>query len=115
MSKSIIPNDLVTLQVPQAQKTNGNGNSTFLESLLKTDAGNATRFLEQHGPNVRFCHDFKKWLVWRDGIWQIDRTQQVFRLGELTVRSMYHVAGDTEDPKERKALASWAIRCETET
>jgi len=109
----IVPQTLVKLEVVPPTKTNGN--SSFPESLLKTDAGNATRFLEQHGPNVRYCHDFKKWLVWKDGIWQIDKTQQVFRLGELTVRSMYHAAGDTEDPKERKALASWAIRCETET
>jgi putative DNA primase/helicase len=109
----IVPQDFVKLEVVPATKTNGNGH--IPDSLLKTDAGNATRFLGLHGANVRYCHDFKKWLVWKDGIWQIDKTQQVFRLGELTVRSMYHQAGDTEGPKERKALASWAMRCETET
>ncbi len=115
MSTSSIPDSLTTLQVSEREVCATNGrNGQHSESTLRTDAGNATRFLVQHGANVRYCHDFKKWLVFRDGVWTIDKTQFAFRLGELTVRSLYHAAGETEDAKERKALASWAIKCETE-
>ncbi len=115
---SSIPQNLALLEVPQHPETvNGNGQTKAQSTQGEhpTDCGNATRFLTQHGQQVRYCCDYKKWLIFKDGVWQVDRTQEVFHLAELTVRSLYHEAGSTTDKRERKVLASWALRCETES
>ena len=81
----------------------------------RTDAGNATRFLRRHGHDVRYCHPWQKWLVWRDGVWNVDDTAEVIRRAEDTVKSIYVEAAVTEDEDTRKALAKWATASETET
>jgi putative DNA primase/helicase len=80
----------------------------------RTDVGNATRFLRRHGQDVRFCHPWQKWLVWRDGIWNVDDTAEVIRRAEDTVKSIYAEAARADDEQTRKALARWATTSETE-
>ncbi len=83
-------------------------------SAKRTDAGNATRFLNRHGHDVRYCHPWQKWLVWRHGAWNVDDTAEVVRRAEETVKSIYAEATTTEDEEARKALAKWATASETE-
>jgi len=83
-------------------------------SEKRTDAGNATRFLKRHGQDVRYCHRWQKWLVWSDGVWNVDDTAEVVRRAEETIKSIYAEAATTEDAGTRKALAKWATTSETE-
>ncbi len=83
-------------------------------SEKRTDAGNATRFLKRHGQDVRYCHPWQKWLVWSDGVWNVDDTAEVVRRAEETIKSIYAEAATTEDAGTRKALAKWATTSETE-
>jgi len=83
-------------------------------SEKRTDAGNATRFLKRHGQDLRFCHPWQKWLVWRHGVWNIDDTAEVIRRAEDTVKSIYAEAATADDEEARKALAKWATASETE-
>ena len=77
-----------------------------------TDLGNAERFVREHGKNVRFCHAWKRWLVWDGQRWSIDGDGHVRRLAKATVRSIYHEAAFTTEKHERTAIAKWAQRSE---
>jgi putative DNA primase/helicase len=80
-----------------------------------TEYGNAERFVARHGADVRFVHDWNRWLVW-DGIrWKPDDTASVMRLAKETVRAIYAEASRVSDDALRKDTASWARRSETAT
>ena len=78
----------------------------------RTDLGNAERFRDQHGHEVRYCHPWGKWLVW-DGIrWKVDDSGEIMRRAKKTARSIYAEAARCESDEESKKLASWGIQTE---
>ena len=78
-----------------------------------TDAGNAERFVQRHGLDVRYCHLWRKWLTWTGTHWQVDNTGQVGYLAMETVRSIYQEAAECEDSKLRQTTAHWAHMSES--
>lgn len=52
-------------------------------SLPFTDVGNADRFVMLFGELVRYCHDFKKWLIWDGQRWCFDETGQIIELAKV--------------------------------
>lgn len=62
---------------------------TPIRRYLQTDLGNAERFVEAHGENVRYLPAWKKWLIWTGQRWAIDDTLEVQRLAKATVRAMW--------------------------
>lgn len=44
------------------------------------DHGNAERLIAISGNDLRYCHDFKKWLVWDGRRWEIDQTGKARKL-----------------------------------
>lgn len=79
--------------------------------FLRTDLGNAERFIARHGENVRYVPAWKQWLIWDGRRWQPDDTLEVMRLAKSTVRAMWaeakELAGD-----ERKDLVRWTMQSE---
>jgi putative DNA primase/helicase len=57
-----------------------------------TDAGNAKRLVGRHGDGVRYCHPWKKWLVWDGCRWRPDDTGWVVRLAKETMRELIREA-----------------------
>ena len=53
---------------------------------LHNDEGNASRLIQLHGRDIRYCHALKKWLVWDGRRWAVDVTDQVRRLATETMR-----------------------------
>jgi DNA primase catalytic core len=43
------------------------------------ETGNAHRFRDRYGEDVRYCHTWGVWLVWLGTHWEIDRTREVER------------------------------------
>jgi putative DNA primase/helicase len=83
------------------------------EVLNLTDVGNAQRLIQRHGHNLRYCHLWRKWLIW-DGIrWVPDETGRIKFLAKETVRSIYAEAEQVQDERLRKDLAGYAIRSES--
>lgn len=41
-----------------------------------TDLGNAERFVREHGENVRYCSEIKKWLIWNGKLWEKDSSEK---------------------------------------
>ncbi len=86
---------------------------TTLEEERATDLGNARRLVRLHQPDLRYCYDFKKWLVWDKRRWRVDSTGGAVRRAKATVQSIYKEVHDAPDD-QRKQLASWAIRSESD-
>jgi putative DNA primase/helicase len=84
------------------------------ERFNLTDLGNAERFVAQHGDDVRYCYQWRKWLVWAGVRWERDETGKVERLAKETVRSIYEEAAAAESEARRKELAKHATRSEAE-
>jgi len=59
---------------------------------LLTALGNARRFIEQHGENLRYCRQWAKWLVWDGTRWKSDVTGEVFGLAKETVETIWDEA-----------------------
>ena len=83
--------------------------------IHQTDLGNARRFTGRHGTLVRYVAAWGKWLLWDGTRWLKDETDAVQRLGKETVAALYKEAAETDDDSERKDLAKWALRSESET
>jgi hypothetical protein len=81
--------------------------------LPHTDSGLAERFARQHGANVRYCHPWKKWLVWDQKRWRIDDTGAMGLLAKQTARSILHEAADCDDDDMRKKLREFARQAES--
>jgi hypothetical protein len=78
-----------------------------------TDLGNSERLVAQHGGDLRYCHAWRKWLVWDGKRWRVDDSGAVREKAKDTVRSIYEEAAHAETESERKALAAHATRSES--
>jgi P4 family phage/plasmid primase-like protien len=78
-----------------------------------TDAGNARRFVVDHGDNARFVHDWGKWLFWDGTLWRVDKLRAAITLALQTVRNMHREALDLPDRTESKELAKHAYNSES--
>lgn len=78
-----------------------------------TDWGNAKRLVARHGQDLRYCHAWKKWLVW-DGVrWLRDATNEVERWAKDTVRAMRGEAREARGKARASRLAKHAHRSES--
>jgi P4 family phage/plasmid primase-like protien len=74
-----------------------------LAKKARTDLGNGERLVARFGTNVRFCHPWKKWLVWDGQRWKADDTAVIQRIGKRTVKAILREAATLEDDDETKA------------
>jgi putative DNA primase/helicase len=73
-----------------------------------TDIGNAERLVAMHGKTIRFCHEWKKWLVWDGMRWRPDSSGEVRRLAKQTIRVFHAQAANIVDEDARgEAEAHW--------
>ncbi|MES9819569.1 MAG: phage/plasmid primase, P4 family [Candidatus Thiodiazotropha sp.] len=80
-----------------------------------TELGNAKRFVEQHGDEVRYCVTGGEWLIWTGKHWKKDENGEVMRRMEATVAAIYAEAaaylagiGSVNSKTERDHLATKA-------
>lgn len=85
------------------------------QTFKLTDLGNAERLVAQHGNDIRYCHTWKKWLIW-DGIhWAVDRTDAVKQKAKKAVRTIYGEAKKATDDSKRQAIAKHAMNSESDS
>jgi putative DNA primase/helicase len=81
---------------------------------LLTDLGNARRFIEQHGDNLRYCKAWGKWVIW-DGIcWKPDVTDEIFQLAKETVERIWDEAKTKTTEEEKTKCFQWARASQSE-
>ena len=93
---------------------NGRGSAQPPRGFNLTDLGNAERFIARHGPDIRYCYAWSRWMVWTGTRWVRDEAGRAHRLAKETVRGIYQEAAGAEDENRRKALAKHAARSEAE-
>lgn len=67
-----------------------------------TDAGNARRLVEQNLEDIRYCHDWRKWLIWTGSHWSLDATAEIERRAKETVQRLFDLAEQTNNSELRK-------------
>ncbi|MDT7042926.1 phage/plasmid primase, P4 family [Candidatus Nitronereus thalassa] len=77
-----------------------------------TDYGNAERLVALHGDFIRYCHPWKKWLVWNGQQWIVDDTEEIVRLAKTTVRGIVNEAEKIEDKEDRKKVIRHSLQSE---
>lgn len=75
------------------------------DDLHLTDMGNADRLVRRHGPDLRYCVVWKRWVVWSGEVWAADGDALVQERAKETVLSIYE-EGVAADSTER-AAALW--------
>jgi len=86
--------------------------SSYPAGTPLTDMGNAARFIDLFGNDVRYSREEKTWYVWNGKVWEPDRTERVMKMADRVARGIYVEARNAEDPDERKRIAKWAVRTE---
>ena len=79
-----------------------------------TDVGNAERFVGQHGGKLRYCPEWKRWLVWTGVRWETDTSKQVVEWAKQTALSIYDEAKEasTRGDPNAQAIGKWAVKSE---
>ena len=79
-----------------------------------TDLGNAERLVHHFGERIRYCHLWKKWLIWDEVRWMVDHTDQIRQLAKQVIRKIYREAEAVSDPGKRQAIAKHAMASESD-
>lgn len=92
------------------------GNAAQEETARRlSDVGTAARLVNRHGRDLRYVHDFRRWLVWRDGHWQEDRSGQVRSLMKETLEAAHADTVEIPDEGERKRTRRFLLDAERES
>ena len=78
-----------------------------------TDAGNAIRFVRQHGQNIRYVSEYGVWIIWTGKRWELDKDGAIMRLAKQTAREIYAEAIDAESAQAAAAIAKHARQSES--
>lgn len=82
--------------------------------IHETDLGNAMRLVRLHGRDIRYCHAWRKWLIWDSRRWKIDDRGRIKRKAKDTVFKIYRELEKCSDKKSRQRLFSHAIKSESD-
>jgi putative DNA primase/helicase len=81
----------------------------------RTDKGNGERLVIQHGEDLRYVSEQKRWYVWDGTRWAKDRLEEIYRRAKLTAVAIGDEAKLEEDEDERKAVFKWAMQSQNMT
>lgn len=76
-----------------------------------TDSGNAERMVARFGPDVRYCHEMRRFLAWDGCRWNPDNSRQVNYYAKETVRLLFAQTGSL--PEEQKRQLEYRQAVET--
>src|SRR6266404_2752205 len=78
-----------------------------------THMGNAERFVDQHGQDVRYVPKTKTWFVWDGKCWVPDDLLTVNKWMSETVRSILNEAAVIDDAALRETFVKWERQSES--
>ncbi|MCC3245443.1 phage/plasmid primase, P4 family [Methylocystis sp. WRRC1] len=78
-----------------------------------SDLGNAKRFVDRHGANVRYVYALKTWFTWTGQYWKRDEDGEIERLAQETVEAMHLDAAKLTTDDDRTALRKWALKSQS--
>ncbi len=78
-----------------------------------TDLANAKQLVAVSDGRLRYCHPWRKWLVWDGTRWQADETGEVLRFAVEAVKASYREASQSSEKDYREKLVNHARRSES--
>jgi len=85
------------------------------QSYMRTDLGNAERFVDACRDRVRWCPARKSWLIYDGQRYAWDERGESVKLAHHTARAIFHEAAHAKDEDEQKAIAKWAVTSQGES
>jgi putative DNA primase/helicase len=82
---------------------------------MRTDLGNAERFVDAHQDRVLWCPARKAFLCWDGKRYSWDERGEVVKLAHATARGIFHEAAEAEGEDEQKAITKWALASQSES
>ena len=82
-------------------------------TFAMTDLGNSERLIYHYGDVIRYCHLWKKWIVWDGKRWLKDDSGAIYRLAKDTVRSINAEAAIEQDYSKKGEISKWAFLSES--
>ena len=76
------------------------------ENYDLNDTGNALRFIEKYGGNIKYNKDNGKWLIWNGKWWQVDGMGKIKVFADLMLNEMKLEAQHIDDERVRKETLS---------
>lgn len=76
--------------------------------IATTDTGNAQRLVAKHGQDVKFVPEQGKWIVWKDGHWEVDAAGKLMQCAKATAKSIFDDVAEVDSDSGRMALAKHA-------
>lgn len=89
---------------PQEERTEAHEEEQPKRKYTLDDTGNAERFVDSFGKDIRYNYDNKCWVVWDGATWKRDDTQKVKKLADNLIKRMRREAVETDDEKTADAL-----------
>lgn len=83
------------------------------EALHLTDLGNSKRLIARHGPDIRWCGMWNRWMSWDGAGWDTDATTAVQERAKETVMSIYEESIAADSDERADALRKWAKASES--
>lgn len=77
-------------------------------SSALNDIGNAERFVRYFGDQVRWCAQWKRWIVWTGTSWSESGDERVLAFAKETARRIWQEAADCTNDEQRPKIAAWA-------
>jgi len=77
----------------------------FDPDRLYTDSYNARALVAAHGTDMRYCTDWKCWLVWTGTHWQRDKARLVMRWAKHTIKDLAKLMHQMDDDQCKALLA----------
>jgi putative DNA primase/helicase len=93
---------------------NSTGANAHFRTMGRTDVANGRRLVVDHGPDIRFLHPRRKWLVFDGRRWREDDTGEIPRRAKQTVQKILAEAAAEPDEEVRSKLVAWQMTSEFE-
>lgn len=80
-----------------------------------TDMGNAERFVDRFGSELRYCSKLGKdgtWLIWDGTRWQLDERLKIHKMAKRIVPDIYADAQASPYKVDKERFFDWAIKTE---
>jgi putative DNA primase/helicase len=101
-------------EIKQTQSRSGrHAEQPDLLCYPSTDTGNAERLVAMFRDSIRYCPDWKTWLIWDGERWNPDHSGEIWRCAKKVVRTFYAQVTEIRAANDRTTAETHARRSES--
>src|ERR1039457_4748836 len=108
---------MATRKSPKSAKRPGAARRHAAPNLLRyphTDTGNAERLVKMFKDQIRFCPEWKRWLIWDGTRWKADYSREIRRCAKEAIRTFYAQVPRIRSDDIRKKAEAHARKSESD-